>query len=80
MAENTQPAYERGYEVNVVILRVERINNTASGNPRYRFHTDTGIYTTADDIQASSTINGDETGPAALRIEDSRIIAWRIPA
>lgn len=80
MAKNTQPASERGYDVDVTILRVERMRNSKSGNPRYRLHTRTGIYVSADDAQVSATINGDETGPAVLRIENARVIAARFPA
>lgn len=48
--DNHLPANERGYTVDVVVLRTERIANSKNGNPRYHFHTDTGIYTTADDV------------------------------
>jgi hypothetical protein len=60
-----------------VVLRTERINNASrTGNPRFRFHTESGIYTTADDIQQNSTLTGSETGAAELRIDNNRVAAW----
>jgi hypothetical protein len=71
-----QPASARGYAVDVNVLRVEKIGNCKNGNPRYHFHTESGIYTTADGIQASAGLIGTENGPAVFRVEGHRLISW----
>lgn len=70
------PLVSGGYTVDVVVLRAERALNSADGNPSYRFHTDQGIYTAASDVQQSLSLTGEETGPAVLRIENARVVAW----
>jgi hypothetical protein len=77
MTTNTLSRVERGYSVDVAVLRIEKIASSKNGNPRYRFHTDSGIYTSADDIQQSTRLTGAETGAAVLRIEASRVIGWQ---
>lgn len=73
---NVNSTGDRGYQVDVIVLGIDRIDNSADGNPRYRFNTDTGVYATANDLQQSMTLTGDETGPAMLRIENARVIGW----
>lgn len=70
------PSEMGGYTVEVVVLRTERATNSADGNPRYRFHTDKGIYASTGDVQQSLGLTGEETGPAVLRIENARVVAW----
>lgn len=67
---------EGGYTVDVDVLRTERAINSADGNPRYRFHTDKGVYAAASDVQQSLSLTGEETGSAVLRIENTLVVAW----
>lgn len=72
---------ESGYLVDVTIDHIEKMPRTpGTKNPRYRFHTDLGLFTTEPDIQQSYELTGDETGPATLTMEDSRVRSWTWPA
>lgn len=68
-----------GYEVDTVINRVERLNNTKSGNPRYRLHTDQGLMLTSEDASNALTLTGNETGAVTLLIEGDKVLSWRWP-
>lgn len=68
-----------GYEVPTELTRVERLNNTRSGNPRYRLHTTDGMFITDDDAQACGKLVGDESGTVILRLEDNKVIGWKFP-
>lgn len=69
-----------GYEIDVVLNRVERLNNTKSGNPRYRLHTDQGLMLTSEDASSALTLTGAETGPVTLLIDGDKVARWRWPA
>ncbi|KIA73377.1 hypothetical protein ANMWB30_23040 [Arthrobacter sp. MWB30] len=73
-----QPTYN-GYEVLAEISRVERLGNTKSGNPRFRLHTDEGIFLTDGNNQQNSVLTGEETGQMVLVIKGDKAVSWRRP-
>lgn len=68
----------------VIVRSIERINNSAWGNPRYAFHTNRGRFTTEEDIYKALTLDGvviTEDTPAKLYLTPKKktiIRNWEI--
>lgn len=65
----------------VTVYRLERIRMSASGNPRFKVHTDKGVFVTASDYSFVYGIENDWAGkdsrPAEIQVERSKITALR---
>ena len=75
---NNRPSTKTGYEVDVTVLRVEKLGNTKAGL-RYRLHCEEGMYLTeaAGKGVTAPRLSGKETGKAVLFVEGNKVIAWR---
>lgn len=65
-----------GYEVVVNVLRLEKLAGSKNANPRWRLHTDSGLYLTEPDIQRAHELIGDESGPAVLLMQGDKVVDW----
>lgn len=76
--KNNRPSAKTGYEVDVNVLRVEKLGDNKSGL-RYRLHCSEGMYLTEAAGKDATTprLTGKETGKAVLFVEGNKIIAWR---
>lgn len=67
-------------ERRVLVYSLERLDNSANGNPRYRVHTDGGPYTTSADAGfcygiENNRIRGVETQEATLTLTRAGMVA-----
>lgn len=68
----------------VIVRSIERISNSAWGNPQYAFHTNRGRFTTEEDIYKALTLDGvviTEDTPAKLYLTPKKrtvIRNWEI--
>lgn len=69
-----------GYDVDVDVIRVESIPTPKNkgGGRRWRLHTTTGLYLTAQGSPANKALTGKETGPMTLTVSDNTVIAVAI--
>lgn len=64
-----------GYQLEVDIQRVEKLQTHRKEGRRWRLHTPQGVFLTAAHSEASAVLTGKETGPARITTDGTCVTA-----
>lgn len=68
---------DTGYDIEVVVTKVEKIAVPKGHKPRWRLHTSEGIFLTSPEPNIQTKLTSKNIGPYLLTIRGERVTNWK---